>query len=57
MPKRSQGGEGGSPKDHRGSLSQGKKIDQTEGAHKGNYISQDQLSRGGSRSDIFIDQY
>ena len=30
---------------------------QTEGAHKGNNYSQDPLSMGGSRGDIFIDQY
>ena len=33
------------------------KIGQTEGAHKGNDYSQDQLSMGGSRGDIFIDHY
>ena len=33
------------------------KIDQTEGPHKVNNFSQDLLSMGGSRSDIFIDQY
>ena len=34
-----------------------KEIGQTEGAHKGNNYSQDQLSMGGSRGDIFMDQY
>ena len=34
-----------------------KSIDQTEGANKGNNYSQDQLSMGGSRGDIFMDQY
>ena len=33
-----------------------KKIGQTEGAQKGNNYSQGQLSMGGSRGDIFIDQ-
>ena len=33
-----------------------KKIGQTEGALKGNNYSQGQLSMGGSRGDIFIDQ-
>ena len=33
------------------------KIGQTKGAHKGNNYSQDQLSMGSSRGDIFIDQY
>ena len=32
-----------------------KKNWQTEGAHKGNNYSKDQLSMGGSRGDIFID--
>ena len=34
-----------------------KRIDQTEGANKENNYSHDQLSMGGSRGDIFIDQY
>ena len=34
-----------------------KRINQTEGANKGNNYSQDQLSMGGSRGDIFMDQY
>ena len=33
------------------------KIGQTEGAQKGNNLSQDQLSMGGLRGDTFIDQY
>ena len=32
-------------------------IGQTEGANKGNDYSQDLLSLGGLRGDIFIDQY
>ena len=46
-------GGGGLPKDHRGS--QSLKNGQTEGAQKGNNYSQDQLSGGGSRGDIFKD--
>ena len=34
-----------------------KRIDQTEGANKGNDYSQDLLSMDGSRGNIFIDQY
>ena len=33
------------------------KTGQNEGAHKVNNYSQDQLSAGGSRGDIFIDQH
>ena len=34
-----------------------KEIGQTEGAHKGNDYSQDQLSMGGSRGYTFIAYY
>ena len=41
--------------DHRGEGGM-QKIGKSEGAHIGNTNSQDQLSVGGSRGDIFIDQ-